>query len=218
MPKFEYGMFDPEAEIESPFANGSYPDVTGGDQEARKQLSFPLDELKNFINDNLFDNDSFILDDLIEGDGNIEVVKEGKKYKLMLVVTPTGVTKAYVDFQDGETLQSAKDYTDTKIGEIPPLQPATDTTLGGVIASDGLNIDNEGKLSTSMYFDIQSIEMSVDEETDLMFKEEITSASSSETGFVELSFVGKKLHLKGLTAHEGTIIINGTKSFGITVK
>lgn len=49
MEKFSFGQYDSSIS-DGPFQNGSYPTNTNGEVGAKKQLSYPLKELKEFIN------------------------------------------------------------------------------------------------------------------------------------------------------------------------
>lgn len=216
MDKFEFGPFD-ESISDGPFMDASYVN-TKNEQVNRKEFSHPLMEIRDWLNNGLFDGDAFLLDDLLLTDGNIEIQKVGKKYKLILAVSPEGVTKAYVDYQDGETLQSAKDYTDLKISQIPEYQlpTATDEVKGGVKVGNGLSMDNE-TLETDILIDIESIEMTNGETATIKLNETIESAEPSETGKVNLSFVGKTLTIEAIATGSITLIINGTKTIALSI-
>lgn len=67
-----------------------------------------------------------------------------------------GVSKAYVDAQDTTTLGLAKKYTDSKV---IALEPATETTLGGVKIGDGLDVEVDGKVSAPLATETKILEI-----------------------------------------------------------
>lgn len=120
MADFEYKQFNPSVDTD-PFTESKGYVEPSGEEEVRKQFSYPLKELRDYLNS------------LIEAGSGISIARgQNGEWIISNPLTPTGeVSQEYVDQQDGLTLQEAKAYTDTHssiyIGDDTPEEEVVTT-------------------------------------------------------------------------------------------